>query len=149
MLFTRDRVPFATGRAEYLDAPPKSPWRGPGIVIQIQFQALDFPVSAVIDTAAPWCILQPNVADRIIDDLEMVEDAVVLSTRLGLVKGRLYRGWITLPAEAGEDLDIQATIFLSPEWRGENFIGYKGMLNRMRFAVDPATNLFYFGEVGR
>jgi hypothetical protein len=35
---------------------------------------------------------------------------------------------------------------LSPQWRGSNFLGYEGVLDRIRFAVDPRANLFYFGQ---
>jgi hypothetical protein len=41
---------------------------------------------------------------------------------------------------------VDATIFVSPDWHGPNFIGYQGLLQRIRFAVDPETNLFYFGR---
>jgi hypothetical protein len=35
----------------------------------------------------------------------------------------------------------------SPDWRGPNFLGYQGLLQRIRFAVDPEVNLFYFGRI--
>ena len=54
---------------------------------------------------------------------------------------------VRLVADEGEDLDIEATMFLSPDWPGGNFIGYEGLLERIRFAVDPETNLFYFGQI--
>jgi hypothetical protein len=28
-----------------------------------------------------------------------------------------------------------------------NFLGYEGLLQRIRFAVDPEVNLFYFGRI--
>jgi hypothetical protein len=64
-----------------------------------------------------------------------------------LVHGALYRGPITIPAEEADPLDLEATVFLSPDWRGPNFIGYQGLLQRIRFAVDPEVNLFYFGRI--
>ena len=69
-----------------------------------------------------------------------------MSTRLGVIHGALYRVAVTIEAEEGESLDVEATVFLSPDWRGPNFIGYQGLLQRIRFAVDPETNLFYFGR---
>ena len=66
-------------------------------------------------------------------------------TRLGLIEGRLCKGWLTLLAEEGESLDLEATFFLSPQWQGGNFLGYEGALERIRFAIDPRENLFYFG----
>ncbi len=72
---------------------------------------------------------------------------MVLSTRFGRFGGRLYRGLITLPVDEGEPLDVDATVFISPDWRGPNFLGYEGLLQRIRFAVDPESNLFYFGRI--
>ena len=150
-LLTQDKAPFATGRAGYRDSipEPEADQHGPDVVVRIKPQPLDFSVFAVVDTAAPWCILEPGIGYRLMDFLEPTGDPVILSTRLGFVRGNLYRGVVTLIAQEGKDLEIDATIFLSPDWRGGNFIGYEGMLERARFAVDPGANLFYFGEVGR
>jgi len=57
----------------------------------------------MVDTAAPWCIFEPEVGD--------------------LLRPQLA------------------------DWPGPNFIGYEGLLQRIRFAVDPETNLFYFGQI--
>jgi hypothetical protein len=72
---------------------------------------------------------------------------VVLSTRLGVFQGTLYRGQVTLPADEGESLDLDATVFVCPDWPGPNFLGYQGLLQRVRFAVDPESNTFYFGRI--
>lgn len=72
---------------------------------------------------------------------------MVLSTRLGQFHGSLFRGLITVLASSGESLDVEATAFLTPEWPGPNFLGYQGFLQRIRFAVDPENNLFYFGRI--
>jgi hypothetical protein len=100
-----------------------------------------------MDTAAPWCIFEPDVGMTLRRTFVVVQERVVLSTRLGRFGGALYRGLITLPVDLGEPLDIEATVFLSPEWRGPNFLGYEGFLQRIRFAVDPENNLFYFGRI--
>jgi hypothetical protein len=70
-----------------------------------------------------------------------------LSTRLGLIRGDLYRIPLVLFADDGQDLGVDATVLLSPDWTGPNFLGYQGLLQRIRFAVDPETNLFYFGQI--
>ena len=116
--------------------------------MQVQPKPLLIPVLCVLDTAAPWCILKPHIGNLIANELEEVPGSVRLSTRLGVFEGKLYRGWLTLLAEEGESLDMEATFFLSPEWRGSNFLGYQGALERIRFAVDPRANLFYFGDTG-
>jgi hypothetical protein len=81
------------------------------------------------------------------DELEEIPGLVKLSTRLGLYDGRLYRGSLTLLAQEGESLDLEVTFFLSAQWRGSNFLGYEGAMERARFAVDPRANRFYFGEI--
>ncbi|MEM7537327.1 MAG: hypothetical protein AAF639_34470 [Chloroflexota bacterium] len=53
----------------------------------------------------------------------------------------------------GEPQEVVATVFvpnLSPneEWLHPNFIGLDGFLNRIRCAVDPASNMLFFGELG-
>jgi hypothetical protein len=55
-----------------------------------------------------------------------------------------------LQADVGQNLAIPATVFI-PElepgqvWNLPNFIGLKGLLERVRFAVDASENGFYFG----
>jgi hypothetical protein len=82
-----------------------------------------------------------------LDHFEPVPDLVSLSTRLGVFHGRLHRGLITLLADTGEPLDVPSTVFVTPDWPGPNFLGYQGLLQRIRFAVDPESNLFYFGRI--
>ena len=82
-----------------------------------------------------------------LDHFEPFPDLVTLSTRLGVFRGRLHRGPITLIAETGEPLAVPATVFVTPDWPGPNFLGYQGLLQRIRFAVDPASNRFYFGPI--
>ena len=68
-------------------------------------------------------------------------------TRLGRFEGRLYRGTVRILAHRGSTLDLETTFFLSPDWPAGNFVGYVGFLDRLRFAVDPLRNLFYFGPL--
>ena|SRR5215471_2332109 len=55
------------------------------------------------------------------------------------------RGWYMIFAEQGESLNIEASVFVAADWYLGNFLGYTGFLERLRFAVDPGTNTFYFG----
>jgi hypothetical protein len=52
----------------------------------------------------------------------------------------------------GDDLEIPATVFVptippGETWLHPNFLGLTGLLDRIRFAVDPAENTFYFGPL--
>ena len=64
--------------------------------------------------------------------------------------GRLVRALLTLQADSGEDLMVEARIFVpilrsGQIWPYPNFLGLDGFLSRIRFAVDPIENAFYFG----
>jgi len=69
-----------------------------------------------------------------------------ISTRLGTIGGQLLRLPLTFIADEGRSLDLDATFFVSREWRGATFLGYVGLLDRLRIALDSPSNLFYFGE---
>ena len=58
-------------------------------------------------------------------------------TRFGLLAGELIRLPVRFLADEGEPAEVEATWFLSPEWPGPIVIGWKGCLERMRFAFDP------------
>jgi len=146
LLFKPGRFSFATGNVRYVDATEASPVTEARIVVPVELKSVAKPVLAVVDTAAPWCIFEPSVAESLVRNSLPILRQTVLSTRMGLIEGAVYRDVLRIPADEGEPLDVDATIFLSPEWRGPNFIGYQGLLQRIRFAVDPEENLFYFGR---
>jgi hypothetical protein len=146
LLFRRGPLPFATGGVRYVDTVEPYPMSEARIVIPLALKSVAKPVLAVVDTGAPWCIFEPTVAQDLARCFIPLQWQVSLSTRLGLVRGALYRGMITIPADEGDSIDVESTVFLSPDWRGPNFIGYQGLLQRIRFAVDPEANLFYFGR---
>lgn len=99
----------------------------------------------MVDTGAPWCILEPKLADAVQNQFEELPGQIVLSSRLGRYSGHLHLGSVKLTADQGEDLNVDTTIFISPDWPGGNFVGYLGFLDRIRFAFDPHVNMFHFG----
>jgi hypothetical protein len=134
--------------APYLDRSPEVPPTDPRIYLEVQPGTLPCPVLALVDTAAPWCIFTPAIGKILRESFEPESKSDVrLSTRLGWYWGRLYRGPLTFPVLEGEPMEIDATVFLSAEWPGDNFLGYEGLLQRMRFAIDPRVNRFYFGHL--
>jgi hypothetical protein len=142
-----DGQPFTTSLAHYFDAAPgesETAW----IMLRILPEGCPEPVLAVLDPAAPWCILNWEVAR--VAGVSLEGEPLRLRTWRGTVEGELHRLVITLLAEEGEPAPIEATVFVSEEWTGPghpNFLGYSGFLERIRWAVDPATNLFYFGPL--
>lgn len=141
------RRPFATGRAPYFDHNGQAQDPFARIFLEVRPGFLPLPVLAMVDTAAPWCIFEPRIGAFVRENFHWVSKGVPLSTRLGTFRGDLYRVPLFFEAFDGEPLDVEATVFVSPDWPGDNFLGYEGLLQRIRFAVDPEVNLFYFGRI--
>jgi hypothetical protein len=105
---------------------------------------------AIIDTGAPWCILDPLAARQ----LGMSERSAIVDTVLA-VRGLRYAGFlhtvdIRVMATEGTDLLVDGVVFVpqlrpGEDWTLPNFLGLDGFLTRIRFAVDPLANRFYFG----
>jgi hypothetical protein len=140
---------FACGRTHYTDHYPGQ-YDTARIVVLIGLARLP-PLEAVVDTGAPWCILDPSVAE-LVDEIAYDAGAQpqVLQTRWGTVEGWLHRLTISLLAEEGNSLEFETTVLVPTQppgalWDRPNFIGLNNFLNRIRFAVDPNENVFYFG----
>lgn len=101
----------------------------------------------MLDTGAPWCIFESSIARAIEHRLDALPGTSVLDTRLGRFEGKLCIGTLTLLATEGEDLDVEATIFLCPDWPGGNVVGYIGFLARICSGLSPGENDFFFGPL--
>ncbi len=73
-----------------------------------------------------------------------------------LIRGMRLEGFVVrlnikLVAREGQDLDVDSTVFVPEveEYWGDfpSFIGLTGFLERIRFAIDPSTDTFYFGQL--
>jgi hypothetical protein len=102
---------------------------------------------ALLDTASQWCVLPPEISEQLGCDL--TPDPVVppLHSRFGTFLGRLERIDLEFPADDGSPAVVSATCFVSRDWPGPVVIGWKGCLERMRFAVDPSDDTFHFAAV--
>lgn len=141
-------IGFARGVQVYSDYDPSQ--KHSRIMIYVRFGNLPT-ATAMLDTGAPWCILKPQDAD----DLNIKYRATSQPDEM-IIRGVRYSGWlcdqipVTIEAHRGEELIVLATVFI-PEleptqgWDLPNFIGLSGFLERIRFAVDPFNNEFYFG----
>ena len=98
----------------------------------------------MIDTGAAWSILRPEIAGLLNFPIDQKDD-IILDTRFGRLKGTLQKIGMKLPAECGESLDMEATFWISDEWPGPNVIGWNGLLNHLRFGIDPYLYQFHFG----
>lgn len=141
MLTLGDR-PFTTGRCRFLDSDGIR--AEPKIYVRVVPGAWETSVLAQLDTGAAWSVLDSEIAE-ILGLFEESGEQAKLSTRLGLMNGMLVRIPFTLIAEEGESLRLDATVFVSREWQEGTFLGYGGLLERIRFAIDPAIKSFFFG----
>lgn len=144
MLVLPDGVLFARGRARFTDDLPSGQEQTPKIYIKLEAQALDGLIVAQLDTGSSWTVLDVEVAEAM-DLLDGDGEVASMATRFGRLTGRLERTQIRIVADEGDSLEIDATVWVSREWPAGNFIGYAGLLERVRFAVDPSTNTIYFG----
>jgi len=144
-MLTLNGIPFTTGRATYRDLHPENVSGKSAIYIQVVLP-INTGVSlyAIVDTGSPYCIFDTEIADALgfsFDDGEGIK----LRTPYGEVTGTIQRLTISLVAEQGDSLEVDASVFVTDDRRYGNFLGYSGLLERIRFAFDPRTNSFYFG----
>jgi hypothetical protein len=144
MLFLGEEI-FAVGRLRFADGVPGSHERSAKLHVPLSIGSVT--VLAQLDTGAAWTMLGAELAGSV-GLLGGQGPVVRLSTRAGDFEGRLERVHVTLIAEEGESLDVDATVFVSADWAGPNFLGWSGFLDRVRFAVDPSERrYFYFGPI--
>ena len=108
---------------------------------------MSFSFWALLDTGAHFCLLNETVTGFVRDQLVDGLGTFVVRTAYGSLEGELFRHGITLVAEVGKSVDIEATVFVPPGWKGPCFLGYSGALDRIRFAIDPRDSLFSFSPI--
>ena len=135
---------FAPNAATYYEDDPSLESNQTSIHIQIILQgAVDISTFARLDPATPWVVLNAELNEQL--GLGANGPNVEMRTAAGPMAGTLERYPIVLAAQDGQSLEIDATLFVCDEWQRGNFLGYTGFLERIRFAVDPSSRLFYFG----
>jgi hypothetical protein len=136
---------FTIGRAKFVDTAPWASDATPKIYVKITPQDLDGMILlAALAAGAPWSILDGEVAESL-NLLNGEGDVQTVTTWRGRIEGRLERVGVRLHADEGDSLDLEATFLISRGWRG-NLLGYGGLLQHIRFAVDATNNLVYFGS---
>jgi len=151
LLAFSDGESFATGLTDYNYRPATEQELMPRIMLQVMIQGLE--ATAVVDTGAPYVVCTSEIARSINLDPATSLAEIRLLIRGVSISGRLYRLPITFLARQGDDLTVDATAFIpNVEWEASwgslpSFIGLSGCLERMRFAVDPVSDTFYFGPL--
>lgn len=106
---------------------------------------------ALLDTGSTYTVINSELVEEFENQLiEEGEDEIL--TYAGKVEGKLVRLDKTLLAEEGDNLPIpNALALISEEWYGPVVLGYRGLLDKIRIALDPgltptSPQLFYFGS---
>lgn len=110
---------------------------------------MEEPFLALLDTGAEWSVLDPEIAAEIgLADADGQE--ITMGHRHGSTLGKLVRANLTMLADEGDSLEVEATVFVPTEhWpAGRNLIGYMGFLERIRIALDSQSRDVYFGAAG-
>lgn len=139
---------FTTSHAGYLDQQPGADSSSARIFVKVRLAEVEAAFVAMLDTGAAWSVF-PSELMGSIGDFEAIAETT-LSTRLGKIKGHLVRIPLTLLADQGESLTLDATVFrpLAGEWPEDQFfLGYTCCLDRIRMAIDPSVNQFHFGPM--
>ena len=141
-------TPFTCGRAEYSDHSLHHSEPTAKVFVKVHFSSLSQPLLAQLDTGAAWSILAPELAEAVGVAVE-AGDPTILRTHFGIKRGYLVQVPFTLIADDGDHLNTEGTFFVAPDWpSGQVFLGYSGLLDSIRFALDPQANHFYFGPGG-
>ena len=136
---------FSGGRSTFLDGHPGFTESTAKIFVKVSLPGLERKLLAQLDTGAAYSILELEAA-RKLGLLDIGGLQTRLGTRLGEFRGQLIRVPLKILAEEGESLVTEATFFVSSQWHGGTFLGYTGLLDKLRIALDSPANQFYFGE---
>lgn len=144
MLFDAAGHPFTSGALHYLDHHPQDGIATPRIVIKVGVGVIE--TEAIVDTGGLFFICDAGILALGECELGAALEKHRLNVRGYVFDGNLYRMPITLLAQVGESIPFEATTFVPRGfWPFPSFLGLQGCLEFIRFAVDPAANMFYFG----
>ncbi|HXU32325.1 MAG TPA: hypothetical protein VN851_17295 [Thermoanaerobaculia bacterium] len=144
MTLTRKGQEFTTGSARFHDSASNHLEPGSKVFVRFRIAHLEHEFLGLLDTGATWSIVDWEIA--VLAGLRPESGhRIRYSGRWGTIEGSVVTCSFLLPASEGEPLEIQGSVFVSTDWRAGNFIGYRGLLERIRFALDPQENRFYFG----
>lgn len=151
LLSFEDGKPFATGAIPY-DYAPAGDDRTPRILLQVEFESIR--ATAVVDTGAPYVICAPVIAQLLRLDPTAALEQITIQIRGVRIRGNLHRLTLSFPAGEGNPLSVDSTVFVPDEQNNAvdwghlpSFIGLTGCLERVRFAVDPTSESFFFGPL--
>jgi|GEM_PF-409114 len=145
---------FATDAAPYAYLPVTARESAPRVILSIRLGEIE--TSAFVDTGGVYLLCAPQLAYRLGLNPQDGIPVPPLQWGRGRFDGALHRVNLTFIAADGDDLSIESTMFVpllkAEEQWPEDFpciLGMQGCLERLRFAVDPSDDTFYFGELAQ
>jgi hypothetical protein len=140
---------WSVGAAEYFIHHPIGAFTLP-VAVRCHLGRVGEEAVALLDTGAEWSVLGGSTAELVQDDLEDLDQPLDLSSRFGRFTGSLYRLDVIFAADPGlgHELRINATVLVVASWPGPIVLGYRGLLERARLALDPSAEgrpLIFFG----
>ena len=140
---------FATGAIRYDYRPVSAVETTNRLILPVEIEGVL--TEAVVDTGAPYVICAPGIARLAGFNRAYSLERMRMLIRGMQLEGSLTRLSIKLLAREGDDLTVDATVFVPDveDYWGNfpSFIGLTGFLERIRFAVDPLTDILYFGSL--
>lgn len=149
MLFLESGDSFCTGVCGYRFAPLANDITD-RILLPIEINNIT--TEAVVDTGGIYFICSPELVELLnIDPSAALETNKKLNIRGSTIWGDIHRLSLRLTATKGSSYDIEVTAFLPDPSRSieglPSFLGFYGCLERLRLAIDPNTETFYFGAL--
>lgn len=145
-----DGTPFATGVVGYDSRPATVRETASRIFLQVEIEGEM--TEAALDTGGVYFICNPSIANHLGLDVRDALEEKIVNIRGSSVVGNLHRVNITFFADEGQGVEVDVTAFIPNDTREERwaelpcFLGWQGCLERLRFAVDPTKEQFYFGS---
>jgi hypothetical protein len=142
---------FATGATLYAYRPVTSKESLPRIILPLLIGNLE--VLAFVDTGGVYLLCSPEIAWQLRLYPEDSLGALQMLFRGVSYFGHLHRIPLTFLPHEGALLTVEVTAFVPQQHAGDEWpsefpciLGMSGCLERLRFAIDPFTDTFYFGE---
>ncbi len=143
LLSFADGEPFATGAVGYSSHLGTGTWSR--IIVEVRLEGVrTLETTAMLDTAAPYMICRRDLAEFLGLEYSREGDTDKINIRGATVEGSLHRVPLSFLAEQGEDLTIEASVFV-PRYveLPHSFIGLTSCLESIYFAVDPLNEVFF------
>jgi hypothetical protein len=133
---------FVSGYQWYTDALPQLIETIPRIVVTALVDGVE--ILALLDTGANYCIVEWKIGQQLMSaGSYSVPQERALGGNVHL--GHFFPAVVEFLADEGVPISIATSVWTAETFQGPNLVGYGGLLEKMRFALDPAENRFYFG----